>query len=92
MITTIYKCDRCGKEQNTPEQMWEIGVVYRHINYASTTSDKYPYQKQLWCRACLETLGALPQKEGAPEVAKLSFEELVRGLVSEEIAQQLEAK
>jgi len=89
MITTIYKCDRCGKEQYTPEQMWEVGVVYKHIHYASSSSEKYPYQTKLWCRACVETLGILPIKEGAPdETQPPTFEDLIREIVRDEQTSQ----
>ena len=26
-VRTIYKCDKCGKEQETHEQFWKVGVV-----------------------------------------------------------------
>lgn len=86
-ITTTYKCDRCGHEQeehsDKPRQMWtiEVGIRSKHNHMLSSR------QNQLWCRTCVEDVHMLQipaqgkQREIPP---KPSLEELVREIVQEE--------
>lgn len=70
MIRTIYKCDKCGKEQDTAEQFWTVGIFAR-------AKDRYPARSSLdesadrsleVCRPCLESLGVHVQKVNPPAV------------------------
>ena len=92
MITTTYKCDNCGHEQKTREQMWDIGVSLRpNGGYPGLLSSgpPSPYEKpkpeELWCRECVEKLGLLPANGGAPkedtEPEPPTLEDMIRQIV-----------
>ena len=80
-ITTTYKCDKCGKEQNTREQFWTVGVSAS----CSQATSKYdaPYFKMEVCRACLESFGIYAQKVKEPEQQQKTptLEELIIDIV-----------
>jgi hypothetical protein len=88
MITTIYKCDCCGKEQDTQEQMWVLAVTVSESRTDYRGNHYTPVRKeQLWCRACIEKVKLLPTVKVQPEeVKELTIKELVRQIVQEEIA------
>ena len=89
MITTIYKCDKCGHEQETNDQMWNIGVSVSHHG-SQIGRYETPRGKEMWCRKCIEKLGLLPahggkpQKPDEPKSAPPSLEDMVREIVREE--------
>lgn len=93
MITTIYKCDRCGDERPTHDQIWSIGISLvskdSEYRYASTYEGTKPkYLAQDWCRKCVEIYGLLHQHDAKPEEIKqpkATLEDLVRELAREEI-------
>lgn len=86
MIKTEYICDNCGAVQQTPEQMWEIGIVYNPPFQAHIATIKH---KQLWCRECMVKAHLLGDeaelvKTKAPPIAP-SLEDLIRVLIQEEM-------
>ena len=89
MITTIYKCDKCGKEQPKPEQMWWIAIRYTH--HGGNINDTYTpnkYQEKLFCRECMEKLGILfSEKQAEKKTVPPSFEEVLREIIREEIGE-----
>jgi hypothetical protein len=82
----IYKCDRCGKEQETAEQFWTVAVM------ATTGQWSYPpsiQQKKEWCRKCLDEMNVLGWvKEPTLSVPAPTFEDLIREIVRETIDQE----
>ena len=89
MITTIYKCDRCKKEQTVPKQMWEIGIRYRSAGGLESADYAYRVKEcRLWCRSCcddLQIINALRQEPDKPVPAVVTFEEQLREIIREEI-------
>jgi hypothetical protein len=86
MITTTYKCDKCGKEQDTANQMWNLALTCQPQDYL--TDWAVPKLKALWCRECTERAGLNPVRatkgEEPPNPAKL--EEIIRDIVRQEVA------
>uniref|UniRef100_A0A6M3M4F0 Uncharacterized protein n=1 Tax=viral metagenome TaxID=1070528 RepID=A0A6M3M4F0_9ZZZZ len=94
MITTIYKCDRCGQEApNMP--MWRLEIralqlpleTPQGLEVADPRMGCYPQAD--WCRACMVEVLGLPARAEDPRPAeprkgKPTVEELAR-----EIAQRL---
>ena len=81
MIQTIYKCDKCGHEQHTPEQFWTVGVTADCWGMGS----KFVPDKSLQvCRPCLEHLGIYPRQKTieSPTYAPPSLEELIREILA----------
>ena len=87
MITTVYKCDRCGKEQSVPEQMWNMEIHCRHLGSQGSCTDKV--KGALWCRMCVESFGLLPTNPPAPpeQIPKPTVEELIREIIRDEFSQ-----
>ncbi len=60
MITTTYKCDRCGHEQPGREQMWNVWIGYvcepYKRGYGSMNQGGHD---ALWCRPCMEAMKIL---------------------------------
>ena len=54
MITTIYKCDKCGLEQTTNDQFWNVGVAAQHTNYTFKNTQYVTGKTMQVCRSCLE--------------------------------------
>ena len=84
MISIIYKCDKCGAEQNTKNQFWELSVTTTHLGspFLETTKCTKPYQV---CRKCLEHMGIYTQKSikestefNPPTIEKLLKEVILR--------------
>lgn len=92
MITTTYKCDRCGHEQQSdasPRQLWQIGIRFVTMPSSLRGYDGRCGEDQLWCRNCLETIGAVPRvNSAAPIPAPPSFEDLIRELVREVVREE----
>lgn len=93
---TIYKCDRCGKEQDSPDQMWLVGFVVTSDLYRSTyrVFDPDFNHRREWCRACVEEFDLVPRVQTKPlpvgEPQK-TLEDLIREIVREEVEQNAEA-
>jgi hypothetical protein len=86
---TIYKCDRCGKEQETDDQFWTVGfiVTNRRYQYTYRLTDPNFDHKREWCRNCVEEFGLLPRAitPQNPEPIPLSLEDMLREIIREEI-------
>lgn len=85
MITTAYKCDKCGIVQETDKQFWEIGIIANWVGIVRS-----PYQIDSFvnkmsmhvCRKCLEDFGIHVQKKpDQPEVAPPTLEDVIRDIV-----------
>ena len=95
MKTVTYKCDRCGREwtagsKNAP-QLWSVGLRYGPGESISLSYPGTAYKDQHWCRSCMEQVGIFmpdPQ-ESAPTVPPPTFEDIVREMITEEVANQL---
>ena len=83
MITTIYKCDKCGTEQTSPRQMWNVGVVASSIEYPT----QEPRFKQLWCRKCCDAwhMISIPEPKKDEVVPQITFEDRIREIIKEVI-------
>jgi len=82
-VRTIYQCDKCGKEQGTPEQFWNVGV-FAHTNdsWVAGRKEAVGNHKIQVCRLCLESFGIYAKK--APDAAPIAHpttEELIREIV-----------
>jgi hypothetical protein len=80
-VVVTYGCDRCGHTQNTEDQMWTVEALVYHQTRPDLYSRGSARQKpQLWCRACCDALGILPQaptkKTPAPD--PVTLESLIR--------------
>ena len=91
-IKTTYICDKCAYEQDTKEQMWNIGILVKslelpHSNVAPRGN--LPKVQALYCRKCVQVLGLLPSPEpepGKPKPEPPTFEEMIREIVQDEIS------
>ena len=78
MITTIYKCDKCGNEQNDTEQFWTVGIT-AEVMYVSSRVVKSIHV----CRPCLESFGIyVSPKKDEPLPAPPTVEELIREIIA----------
>jgi len=82
MITTIYKCDKCGAEQTNNDQFWSITVFVENasVNY------RKGWQGIQVCRSCLGSLNIFPTKTKAsdPAAPPPTLEDLIREIVRSE--------
>lgn len=79
MITTIYKCDKCGNEQDTDEQFWTVGITARTKWHQDMDATERSIQV---CRPCLESFGIhVSQKKDKPLPAPPTVEELIREII-----------
>ena len=87
MATKIeYSCDKCGKVETEPSQLWSILIlVINRPGYTQVSSFHNVKHHADWCRACVEKAGMLPVQEvKKEEVLPLSIDDLVREIVHEE--------
>lgn len=81
-IKTIYTCDKCGNEQDKPDQFWTVGVS---ASSGSMPTNYFVQDKSMHvCRPCLESFGIHVRKkaEDAQNPPKIpSVEDLIRELV-----------
>ena len=88
MITTTYKCDRCGHEQADNTQMWNVWIGYACLPYTRGYGTTTGVRDSLWCRPCMETmkvLGAEREDPKAPVVPPPTLEETIREIIREEV-------
>jgi hypothetical protein len=90
-ITTIYKCDRCGAEASTNEHMYIVEVRFSSVAQQYRFSAEMQVAKKIdCCKPCAQALALVKMPErpkGAdPAPAELTFEELVREIIREEVA------
>lgn len=81
MITTIYKCDRCGHEQPTNEQFWILQVEARLSGTGWASWTRYMHV----CRPCLEFFGVHDREPEVREAPPPTLEELIIEIVRREI-------
>ena len=84
MITTIFQCDRCKKEQNNSTQMWHVGVVC--YSFGTQMSAATKSHIRLWCRECCDKFNLI----GSPVVKEIPFPEItledkIREIIREEL-------
>lgn len=85
-VKTVYICDRCGIEQDTPTQFWKVKVFVDSYQYSKPKSQWEPGRHEVdWCRKCVEDMHLLPKpKDEARELPKApTIEELVVDIASE---------
>lgn len=81
MITTIYKCDICGLEQDDNKQFWTVGVTASYQGYSSMSFVENKYLEV--CRPCLESLGIYVQKKKDDSLPNPpTIEELIREIIA----------
>lgn len=87
MIKTTWTCDRCAKNQDTPEQMWEVGATLKSADTRHHNPRTDSKVTQLWCRTCCETYPFLfPVSREAPKPAPVpTLEDFLREIIREEI-------
>lgn len=89
--TIIYKCDRCGAESPTNEQMYFVEVRFSNVSHQHRFQSEMQVAKKIdCCKPCAQALALVKMPErpkGAdPAPAELTFEELVREIIREEVA------
>ena len=87
-VETAYVCDRCGKRQDTDDQMWVVAVQVSHHGYRHDSSP-WKSDARLWCRECVDQMHVLgvPSAEKAAKLPPApTFEDLLREVVRDEIA------
>lgn len=84
MITTTYKCDKCGKELDSAGQFWHVGVSAQSINTKLTVGLFVEGKSMQVCRACLESFGIFVRKRpNEPEPpSRPTIEDLIRDIVA----------
>ncbi len=90
--TTIYKCDKCGVEQDNSTQFWKLRVGVDPYGYLVQKVIVVPPEREMdVCRPCLELLGiyiseAKIGEESAPSIPTLEelIIEIVRNAMEEE--------
>lgn len=80
---TIYTCDKCGHEQETPDGFWTVGVSASHS--IGVPNNHFVEGKHMHvCRPCLESFGinvlTKPEHEQNPPQIP-SVEDLIREIV-----------
>lgn len=88
MITTTYKCDRCGHEQNKPDQMWDIMLCFRHHENSEMRLNIYSGdRKAIWCRECVKLFPTIASFAPNPAEGKSAptLEETIREIIREEV-------
>lgn len=88
--TTIYKCDKCGVEQSTDQQMWDVGVFVTHKpeGYKYTETNYIPKRIQAdWCRKCVENVGLLPsdKPKDVEQPKPATLEDMVREIAAQQV-------
>jgi len=87
MIATTYTCDRCGKTQDSPKDMYMVGVSVREFTSVPQYNQYITLKpKALWCRDCVEGIGLLvPSPKPKEPVNSTTLEDIVVELIQEEL-------
>lgn len=85
-VTTIYKCDKCGNEEKSSGDFWNVGISANPINYSHGSNIIQRLQIQI-CRQCLESFGIKVHKKPnvAPGPTPPTIEELITEIVAIEV-------
>ena len=90
MITTTYKCDRCGHSQEDKQQMWHVKIYCEHVGYVQPRQFHFlPDGDALWCRKCVDELGLLSSFVNPSAIQATpppTLEDQIREIVREEVA------
>lgn len=83
-IKHIFKCDKCGAEQSTPEQFWTIGVFATlHSQGIRNPSETVKDKAIQVCRNCLEAFGIHRQASNPAALTPMpTIEDLVRQIIA----------
>jgi len=92
-VITIYKCDRCGAENPSSNQMWHVGVVVENVDtrFRNTFLNSWldRSKDKIWCRKCCDELSLIGGKivpEDAPSPApEPTLEDKIREIIRDEI-------
>jgi len=78
MITTIYKCDKCGNEQTTRKKFWDVNIL---VSCEYFTDNR---QKRIEvCQSCLESFGILVSEEKKATLPPPpTVEDLIREIIT----------
>lgn len=93
MITTTYKCDKCGHTQDTDLNMWTLSI---HTTCVNPYNPPFAARSVLWCRSCvlptqlIYTRDGHDDAEGKP-IPEPSFEELLKDLLRPMIEEIVES-
>ena len=88
----IYKCDRCGAEQDSYEQMWRVSVFCSHLPVdPNRYTDQYAGRNAGdWCRKCVDEVDLLGvkliRKDAKPDSA-ITLEDMIREIIRNEVYQ-----
>ena len=98
----VWKCDRCGKEQETDEQMWEVSVDVRYIGQSKRSNYERPKHRREWCSDCVDSIDLLKAQASdwekklaadngnPPPPEPPSIEDFLREIVRDEIEDSAE--
>ena len=90
-IITTYKCDRCGCEQDTNQQMWEVAILVQYLDENARIKREFkwlPRGTPIWCRTCCDVVGLIGQwkpLEAEPQTVAPTLEDKIREIMREEI-------
>ena len=56
-VQIIYRCDRCGAEQEKAEQFWTVSIGANEGTFAPSCTQLVSGKSIQVCRSCLEELG-----------------------------------
>ena len=91
-VNVTYICDKCGAEQKTFTQFWDIGFTFKEHRHGQSMDVTFApkSQKISVCRKCLEEMGLVPKtvEPKLPTVQAITVEDLVREIVSIELDQR----
>lgn len=86
-IVTKFVCDRCAASQDDGEQMWDVGITFRHNGGTRYMGSHDVRHKCLWCRKCCEEVGLLGPYIIRPEMTETpepTIEDMIRAIVRNE--------
>lgn len=79
---TIYKCDRCGKESENQNNLFEIAIGIKHKSGGVYYLTNQLYKQQDWCKKCCEETGIIfvdKEKEKEKSIdTKPTLEDLIK--------------
>ena len=77
-ITTIYKCDKCGNEQDNRDQFWNVEISISAHYYSKQSQKAIDV-----CRQCLESFGILVRRENKATLPPPpTVEDLIREIIA----------
>lgn len=89
-IITKYICDRCKKEHDTAENIWDIAITCENSRYRSSYTTPTKHQSAIWCRTCVNEMGIftpLLRAEG-DFPPPITIDDMIRAIIVETIQNQ----